>query len=628
MLTTNWVKVSHWLQCLMEMFPSVLGSAMVSFRDQCRTFWEVYKYKEPNHVIFQSGKDLGTRVPIILYGDEGRGPKRAQYLDVSWETPFGVLDLDSDSWRNRCQCGCAQALRKVPRHAVPKGDLGPMNLPANIAETAATSQKGHSYLTKHLIFGIPSYLYKEHPSILDEHLRLLSEDMIDLFENGMQAGGSTWHGILVGVKGDMKWHAEIAGNFTRSYGNLGRKNRLMMCSLCHAGLPQFPFEEIDHVPAWSTTMGLTRPWEADAEPHFARIPFHGDQQQERMFQLDLFHLLKVGISRDISGSLIVLLCRLGFFDSDTDSRDFKERLGRAHGNFRLWCLTQKKSPGLRSFTPAFLNSKDFAKTPWTNSKGSDSSLLIRWLTFYVGMLLETEPQGLDQFLSIAKSVLTTVTEMHAIVESHGLYIPQACGQLLYVKLMTIVKGYHLLADFALSFKMLGFGVKPKIHGIKHVAWAIREEILRGAPYLINIGMSSCESNEDHVGKEGDAPEWTVRVEGGKILSTDPQYTLRLNGDGLDGAMRASAKKGFGFGVTGHVAPEGGYQAEGAGAWEGAQGCAHRFADWKGSKEVSPGVVLGADAKASAKKGAVEWQPVGVTAVAAMDKLLPKAKTQG
>lgn len=153
--------------------PNILGSIQIQRTQSCDIlFW----------------KNLETCVPIILYGDEGRGPKRAQYLDVSWETPFGVVGLDSDSWRNPCQCGCAQALRKVPRHAVPQDpeeNLGPMDLPANIVETMATSQKGHSYLTKHLIFGMPSYLYKEHPSILDEHLRLLSEDMIHLFENGI-----------------------------------------------------------------------------------------------------------------------------------------------------------------------------------------------------------------------------------------------------------------------------------------------------------------------------------------------------------------------------------------------------------------------------------------------------------
>lgn len=34
------------------------------------------------------------------------------------------------------------------------------------------------------------------------------------------------------------------------------------------------------------------------------------------------------------------------------------------------------------------------------------------------------------------------------------------------------------------------------------------------------------------------------------------------------------------------------------------------------------------AKASAKKGTVEWQPIGVTAVAAMDKLVPKVLSDG
>lgn len=56
----------------------------------------------------------------------------------------------------------------------------------------------------------------------------------------------------------------------------------------------------------------------------------------------------------------------------------------------------------------------------------------------------------------------------------------------------------------------------------------------------------------------------------------------MNGDGLDGAMRASTKKGFGFGVTGHVAPDGAYQSEGAIAVCGSGGPWVRRCDKVGS----------------------------------------------
>lgn len=108
--------------------------------------------------------------------------------------------------------------------------------------------------------------------------------------------------------------------------------------------------------------------------------------------------------------------------------------------------------------------------------------------------------------------------------------------------------------------------------------------------------------------------WSSK-QGGKILSTDPQYTFRLNRDGLDARARAGAKLGTAFGAVAHVSPEGEYQAEG-------------FAEWNNRKEVLDGVVLGADAKAVAKKGQVELQPLGVTAVAALDKLAPQLLADG
>lgn len=108
--------------------------------------------------------------------------------------------------------------------------------------------------------------------------------------------------------------------------------------------------------------------------------------------------------------------------------------------------------------------------------------------------------------------------------------------------------------------------------------------------------------------------WSTK-QGGKILSRDPQYTLRLSEAGLDGKIQANAKLGTSMGFNGHVAPDGQYEAEG-------------FAEWNGRKEVYKGVVLGADAKATAKKGLVDIFPFGVTAVAALDKLKPSTFADG
>ena len=197
------------------------------------------------------------------------------------------------------------------------------------------------------------------------------------------------------------------------------------------------------------------------------------------------------------------MCRVGLFDfEDSESRGINLRLQRAHGAFKLWALTNGKSPGLRSFTRAFMNvQKSFSTSPWSNSKGSDSVLLCKWLYFYTGLMLSSEPQGFEQFLRVARKVLQNIIGMHALWETHGLFLPRPCAQLLYIKIMTVCKGYHMLARMGMEdFKMVGFGVKPKYHGLKHLAWDIRAQLLAGAPMVLSANMCSCESNEDHVGK--------------------------------------------------------------------------------------------------------------------------------
>ena len=219
--------------------PTVLGNHAISLEKQCEAFWALYKYKHCDHAVYYSGKDLKRCLPINLYGDEGRGPKRAQFLEMSVETAFGVFDH-----KDPC-CGCAAQVGKMPAGAFPQ--CAAETISGSLASVAAgltTNLKAHSYITKRLIFGPPSYIYKEHDEILQEHLRLLSEDMVQLYDMGLTIGASTWYAVVIGVKGDMKFHAETCCHFDRYHANLGKSDR-MMCPLCLAGGP-CAFEEVDH----------------------------------------------------------------------------------------------------------------------------------------------------------------------------------------------------------------------------------------------------------------------------------------------------------------------------------------------------------------------------------------------
>lgn len=499
-LTTRWVKVSSWLQYFLSRAPSSLGLATVGFQSQCKAFWDMYQYFHPTHVIYTSGKTLSTCVPISLYGDEGKGPKRANYLDVTWETPFGLEEFQG-------RCNCTQELQQFPQGVVPSSgvsNVGRHTSSVAICRKMSTTQKGHSYLTRRLVFGLPSYQYKANKEILVEHMHRLALDMVSLFETGVRVNTgndqTTYYGVLIGIKGDMKFHAETAG-FTRCYSNLSKKgNTNPMCAWCLAGSPDLPFEEVETVPAWVNSLFVERPWLENNSPQLAAIPFDSGRP-EYSFKLDMFHLLKVGLSRDVTGSLIIILCRLGFFDmADCDGRDLPSRLERAHGNFKLFCLEHKKCPGLRSFSRSFFNYQTTACTPWSNSKGSDTTLLVKWLAWFIGLQLATDSQGVERFLKIGRQVLLNVTGLHKICETHGLFLERECAQRLYIHILAVCRGYHQLARQALSFRMIAFGVKPKYHAIKHVLWEIRRQIVGSSPLILNPAAWGCEQNEDHVGR--------------------------------------------------------------------------------------------------------------------------------
>ena len=67
---------------------------------------------------------------------------------------------------------------------------------------------------------------------------------------------------------------------------------------------------------------LQRPW--DEQPVLCTIPFDIDRP-EALFKLDIFHLFKVGMGRDLVGA-IVLIARLGYYDwSPNESQELKQR---------------------------------------------------------------------------------------------------------------------------------------------------------------------------------------------------------------------------------------------------------------------------------------------------------------
>ena len=478
----------------MDNYPSILGGWDGDCAGNFEAFWKTYEPQDGGHPVFSHHADrLGKVVPLILHGDEGRAVKRTNYLVVSMESPLGSM------YDPTLRCTCQSELCKrpgVPSYGSDQGTLSPETL--EISRKMVTNFKGHSYLAHFLLFGAGGWLYKKHPHIVDELFAELTINLRRLFFDGVKlADGSYIYGAIIAIKGDMDFHKK-AFRLTRSYANLGRTNAIEICHQCLAGGPRFDFEDYAEDPQWLQSMYSSRPWPLHDPPPLAGI-IADPSCPERLLQGDLFHILKLGVSRDVIGGVLILLVRLGFMDFPGCSKDIKERLNRAHSWFTMWCKSEGKHPGLRSFTKAFFNIKTLVSAPWANCKGSDSIILLQWLQYMVNLYLLQCPGGHALLLQHMAQVIDACLGVR-IIHQHPLWMERACGKMLYIHLMTILRGYSVLGQSSIRLKIRCFLQKPKHHALHHVAMSIKQELEKGSTLILNPQAMACETCEDFLGR--------------------------------------------------------------------------------------------------------------------------------
>ena len=188
---THHIAISAWLRVLLEVAPEALfGQGMAeNASDQLTAWWSLYRQHHKEHIVFEKhAHQLGCVLPVCIYGDEGRGPKRGNFLVWSFETPFG-LEKHKDS----C-CDCATCLETLPQFDVTRCsdvDTLPDELMA-IARGQSVNYSGHSFVTKHLLFGVPHWLYKAKRGkpVIFKHLQMIADDLKALFENGVTINGA------------------------------------------------------------------------------------------------------------------------------------------------------------------------------------------------------------------------------------------------------------------------------------------------------------------------------------------------------------------------------------------------------------------------------------------------------
>ena len=496
LLTTYHIQPQDWVKHWMDDFPQLLGGHSGDPGANFDAFWQVYRLQHPQHKVFaKHSHHLHRVVPLCIHGDEGRAVKRCNYLVLSMESPLGSLE---DLRLGSCSCAKEMASRHdLPSYGEDSNSIQPEVL--RIAKNQITNYIGHSYLSRWLLFSIHGSVYKKHPYIVDTVVTELTNQFQKLFHDGVVLrDGEAMYAAVIHIKGDMDFHKKLM-NLTRCYGNLGRVRALRICHACFAGESNHPFEDYSETPRWANTLYLERPWMTDQPPALSRLPYD-DSAPEKILAGDLFHIHKLGVGRDVVGGILIILLRLKFFDHPGSSCNIDDRFARAHTMFSLWCKAEGKSPGLRSFTKRFFNMQTLVSAPWSNSKGSDTVLLLQWLVFTLKLNIQSPVVAgydllLQQMLQVCQSCLDL-----KMVHHHKLWMDRPCAKKFYVAVMTLLRGYVVLGRRSLDLGIRGFIQKPKHHALHHIALEVRYRLVQGDTLIANPQMTACEMNEDFMGR--------------------------------------------------------------------------------------------------------------------------------
>ena len=498
-LVIPYISPQAYLKYFLHNCPDLLVGGCSSTQDCCTQlhgFWAAYKQSHKTHVAFQhfEQNELPYVLPLAVHGDEGRGKRRTGTMVVSLESPLGVPTCKTVSKkRKQCSCDPPQSERlKYNRDVAPVGS----DLLRKTIKSMVTNTKNHSFLQRWPLVVIPGVIYKAFPGIVESFHKLLAQELRDLFYSGVAGpAGRVYNGVLIGLKGDMKWHTRI-GCLSRSYEHQGRVRDIQCCHFCLGGGPNLPWEDLRENPCWTNTIFSTRPWTDDAQLPLLCIPFD-TQAPEALYRTDPFHMAKVGVFRDMVGSSIFWFIRHHYYGR---FGQIPAKLSAAFGCFKLFCHTQNVTPSLRSFTQALFMYKSAKSFPYTNTKGSDTILLMRFVVLQAAAFSNDLLQDEDlPTLQLIHNTALSGLDFFDTLYAHGLFLTRDCAISLYLHGNDFIGGFCRLASFCLN-KFNLYAIKPKLHMFRHCLLEIKGALLEGAEFIINPLVWNCEGNEDSIGR--------------------------------------------------------------------------------------------------------------------------------
>lgn len=214
----------------------------------------------------------------------------------------------------------------------------------------------------------------------------------------------------------------------------------------------------------------------------------------------MFHVIKHGIGREAAASILITLCHLTYFDTDGDTRNIVDRLSRAYMTFKWWCLASHKTPFIKNFTKANLHMTG-SPFPFLGGKGSDTTLVLMFLQFYIPLCQKMMKQDDDRNILSAMIQMTEgFLNFINIQYSHGLWLPTKCAEFMCMQGLVALRAYNYAASWGLEFGKRLFGLRPKFHSLAETVFEMKACVDRGDEYILNCVTYNCEVNEDFIGR--------------------------------------------------------------------------------------------------------------------------------
>lgn len=494
-LAISYISPCDLMEYLITHHPGVLVGGFQSSPERARhldAFWAAFRLQNNYHVVYEEHNDhLPTVIPLAFHGDEGRGKRRGNTAVVSCGAVIGTQSVVNSRKRSFGDCDCNPPASLKQKFGGVTQRLSTQR--KNLLRVQSTTMKGHSMLHRWPLFIIPSDIHHAHPNAMIQLLEIIAKDFKQLFYDGVTVSGRTFNFAVIAAKGDLKWFAKIA--LQRSWENQGRIRDIACCHECLGGQVGTPWDDmVSDRPNWSNTRFLARPW--TDPPCVLAIPFCR-LAPERMFKRDPFHLTKVGIYRDVVGSIVCFLAMKDYFGS---VGTFDSKLCTAHSAFKLYCKTVKKNPALRTFTRRLFMLPRFDSFPWANVKGSDCMLMMEWLAVQLtGCINAPEDASHIPTLRLMKAVCKAGKKVFTDLNGHSWWMWRDCSTVLFQDLHGFIRGYIALANVLLN-DVCAFAIKPKLHLLRHASLEVDELLSAGDECMLNYNCHNCEMDEDLIGR--------------------------------------------------------------------------------------------------------------------------------